>query len=248
MNKSLGKAESIMIHKKELENRLTHWEKVHQMRWGSYMAEIERGAILRAHSFFNEPTTALEIGCEGGRWVRLLAELGWNMICTEVNPNLLEICKKRIPSAKHILVGPKDTKIPCNTQSIKLLLCIEVFPVISSHWFLDEALRTLQHGGLIVGTKANSLSVRGVYYRMMCKITPKKDYGYYSSTQSYYKFRRKIIHMGFQLIFEEGLCWMPFSRKSDSILVPALTKLEKLLGLRRLTGLSPVIVFIARKI
>jgi len=113
------------------DNEITYWENVARTRWGSYITEIEKRVILKASNLAGSPTTALEIGCEGGRWSRLLAELGWNMICTDIDPNALEVCQRRIPSAKCILVDPNDSKIPYETRSVKLLLCIEVLPVFT---------------------------------------------------------------------------------------------------------------------
>ncbi|MCK5613807.1 methyltransferase domain-containing protein [Candidatus Pacearchaeota archaeon] len=227
---------------------MTRWEEVaRNTTWGVYITEIEKRAILKACEFFKEPSTCLEIGCEaGGRWSGLLASLGWNMICTDVAPHMLQICQERIPSAQCILVQPNDTNIPCKTETIKLLLCIEVHPVINSDWFLPEAFRTLSHGGWLIATVSNSLSLRGVFYRTVHKF--KKDKTLWGYTHPYYKFRRKITQAGFKVISEEGHCWLPFTRESNSPLVPSLTKLEQLLGLRSISCLSPQIVLTAQKI
>ncbi|GJQ22980.1 MAG: methyltransferase domain-containing protein [Planctomycetia bacterium] len=83
----------------------THWEKVAGTRWGAYTTEVEKRAILKAHDLSGESQTAIEIGCEGGRWSKLLTNLGWNMICVDINEAVLKICKKRIPTANCILVN-----------------------------------------------------------------------------------------------------------------------------------------------
>src|SRR5215470_3961495 len=139
----------------------TYWESIAQTRWGSYITEIEKRAILKANNLFGKPSNALEIGCEGGRWSKLLSDLGWNMTCTDINLNMLSICQKRIPMAKCILVDKEDTTLPCESGKLKLLLCIEVIEVISSNWFIKESLRVLQDGGKIVGVFNNRLSLRG---------------------------------------------------------------------------------------
>ena len=61
-------------------------------------------------------------------------------------------------TASCVLVSPDDSKLPCDTESMKLVLCVEVQPVIKSDWFLEEASRVLQQGGLIVGVFCNRLS------------------------------------------------------------------------------------------
>lgn len=232
-----------------MDEDITYWEKVARTKLGSYLTEIEKGVIFKANSLAGRPTSALEIGCDGGRWTRLLAELGWNMTATDVNPNILKICQKRVPSAKCILVDPCNSKIPCENGSKKLIICIEVFGVFNSDWFMDEAFRTLEHGGLLVCTVSNPLSLRGALHRVAYKIRKDKiDYGYFTATQPYHKYKKKIIQNGFKLIYEEGFCWIPFTRQSDSMFIPVSGRLERFLGLRHITILSPLIIFIAQKI
>lgn len=52
----------------------TYWERVARSSWGSYITEVEKRLRTAA-------TTALVVGCGGGRWSRLLVDLGWNMVC-----------------------------------------------------------------------------------------------------------------------------------------------------------------------
>ena len=63
----------------------------------------------------------------------------------------------------------------------------------------------------------------------------------------YTKWKRRVGEAGFQMVREEGLCWAPFGRSSNSRLIPIATKIEAMLGLRRLISYSPWVVFIARK-
>src|SRR5262245_19822301 len=63
----------------------TVWERVANRRWGAYTSEIAKQAILRSHHIIGQPTVALEIGCEGGRWSELLTGLGWKMICVDTD-------------------------------------------------------------------------------------------------------------------------------------------------------------------
>src|SRR5438876_8483795 len=129
---------------KYADDEITFWEKIARTKQGSYITEIEKRTILKAHDLVGKPAIAFEIGYEGGRWSRLLADLGWNIICTDINPDVLEICQGRIPTAKCILTSPNESKIPCGAEIIDLLLCIEAFPVIHSEWLIDEAFRVLR--------------------------------------------------------------------------------------------------------
>lgn len=124
----------------------TFWERAAHSAWGTYISEIEREAILQAHRIAGKPTRALEIGCEGGRWSKLLSDLDWEMTCTDIDANVLTLCQLRLPKARCILAEPESDQIPCETSSIGLLLCMEVPPAIKSQWFLPESCRVL-HGG-----------------------------------------------------------------------------------------------------
>jgi hypothetical protein len=222
----------------------TFWEKVATTRWGAYISDIEKRAILKAHELSSKTSTALEIGADGGRWAKLLTDLGWKMICTDTNEQTLAMCKKRIPTAHCILVRPDDNKIPSKSESIGLLLCIEVLPVIQSDWFINESFRILQNDGLVVGVFLNLLSFRGFFAHMGSVFTGQED-KYYK--HSYFRFKRKLFGSGYSLLYEEGYCWFPFTRQSNSVLVKYFSPAEKLLWLHKLTHISPWIVFIAQK-
>ena len=84
----------------------TYWERVASRRWGVYITGIEKHAILLGQELAGPPTTAFEVGCDGGRWSKLLAELGWTMTCTDVNADALAVCHKRVPDARCILAKP----------------------------------------------------------------------------------------------------------------------------------------------
>lgn len=223
----------------------TYWEKVASTSWGTSITDIEKRAILKAHDFSRRPAGALEIGAEGGRWSKLLTDLGWSMICTDIDDKTLAVCMKRVPTSSCILVSSDDNKLPCGSESVRLLLCIEVAPVIQADWFTSEAFRVLQNDGLIVGVFWNLLSLRGFLAHARSLFTGNFDY-----YKLYYPFwRRKLLcrGSGYSILYEEGYCWFPFRRDSNSVFVPYFVRLEKWLGLRKLTLISPWIVFIARK-
>ena len=221
----------------------TFWEKVATTRWGAYITEVERRAILKAHESFSTPTTALEVGAEGGRWSTLLTDLGWRMTCTDVDEKALAACQERIPTANCILVKPDDRRLPCDSESVDMLLCIEVAPVIQSDWFASEAYRVLANDGVVVGVFWNLLSFRGFLAHARSSLAGRFDF----YKRSYPAWRREFTSGGFSVVYEEGYCWFPFSRASDSKFVPAFVRIERWFRLRRLISVSPWIVFIAKK-
>ena len=223
--------------------RETYWESIARTRWGAYITEVEKRVILMGHELLIKPTSAIEVGCEGGRWSQLLSNLGWNMTCSDVNLESLNICQERIPNATCIHVDPTDNKLPCSSESMRLMLCIEVAPVIHAEWFIDESSRVLQNNGLLIGVCLNSYSLRGYFASRKALLSG----NYNSYTTEYSSWRKKLVNNGFSVQYEEGFCWFPFRRRSDSVLVPYFVWLEKVLSLRNWITVSPWIIFIARK-
>jgi SAM-dependent methyltransferase len=226
----------------------TYYEKLgRETTWGRYLTGLQRCSITLAADLFERPGTVLEIGADGGRWSSLLAKQGWEAVCTDVRPMALEVCQSRLPRAKCILVNAADTKIPCATDAANLILCMEVDPVTSSGWFVEEASRVLAPGGILVATLNNKSSLRAVFHKLFRPgdAVTRKQCGFYEV--SYHERRNRLRRSGFRIIHEEGCCWPPFARDSNSSLVPSCVRLEKYLGLRRLPLLSPWVVFVAQK-
>lgn len=237
-----------IIRPVQVASSVTRWEKTALTRWGRYLTEIERCALLSGCLLAGQPDTAMEIGCDGGRWSTLLAEQGWTMICTDTREEVLEICRRRIPTARSIRVANTDTTLPGRTGIIKLLLCIEVDPVTHSDWFPGEAFRLLTRGGILIGTALNGFSWRGALHRAFVNIDPqaRREYGTY--TLRYRDWRKRFMQAGFKFVAEEGCCWFPFGRCSNSPLIPLCSRLERYLGLQRLPSVSPWVVFVAQKV
>jgi SAM-dependent methyltransferase len=214
----------------------TEWEAIATTRWGSYITEIELRAIRLAHSLVGTPSRALEVGCDGGRWSKAVADLGWANTCIDISKEALLACQTALPNALCILARPEDRTLPCENSSYPLVLCVEVPWVIHSGWFAGEANRVLSTDGVLVGVAFNKRSLRAL-------ISGRPEY----YTQTYDQWRAQIRENGFTLLMEEGCCWFPFSRGSNSRLVRFCTWLEEVTGLRKVLGLSGWIVFAARK-
>lgn len=223
---------------------LTYWERVARTRWGRYLTGIGERAIRKAHLMSGAPEVAVEIGCDGGRWSRMLADLGWDMVCTDIDLSTLTVCKHRLPEAMTVLVGDQAPGIPCGSQSARLLVCLEVGPVIQSSWFVPEVSRVLVGGGCLVGVFYNRYSMRGMFVH--ANDLRRGSFDYYRL--GYAPWREQLKRQGYAIVHEEGCCWFPFPRASNSRLVPLFTTFERILGLRRLTSLSPWVIFVARKI
>lgn len=222
---------------------LAYWESLAESRLGRYVTGIERRAIETAHHLAGKPTTALDIGCGKGQWAELLANLGWRIVCTDIDERNLVSCKSLVPAATCIHVDPGDRRLPCDASSIGLMLCIEVSPVIQADWFIGEAARVLDTGGYLVAVLLNRLSWRGLV-RKTAHIRGEK-YTWYRFT--YPSWKKQLRAAGIRVVHEEGCCWVPFKRTSDSPLVSPALWLERSLRLGKLASLSPYAIIVARK-
>ena len=226
-------------------DEVLYWENIaNTRRYVKHTSEIEKRVILKSHFLALQSTTAIDIGCEGGRWSKLLADAGWRLMCIDVSQRALDICKKRIPNATCVLSSRNDSQFPCATESIGMALCIEVPEVINADWFIDETFRVLQKGGLVVGVFFNRLSWRGLMHHFIAFLKRRSAYVY---RLSYSEWRKSLRKRGFFVVYEEGFGWSPVSKTSISLLVPVVSSIERYLGLRKLVSLSPMIIFIAQK-
>lgn len=227
---------------------MTRWERIGYMtRWGRYLAEVEKKLILRGEGCAGHVGHGIDLGCGGGRWSKLLAERGWTMTCMDVNSADLEVCRRKVPSANCVLTLPENTSIPAPSASARVMLCIEVVPIIESRWFPREASRVLQEGGVLIGVCINGQSLRAMASRLSNRIsTGRANYRFYKT--SYTECRQRLEQNGFEIMHEESCCWGPFSRESNSPFVPAFVKMERALGLNRVVTWGPWIGFIARKV
>jgi SAM-dependent methyltransferase len=223
---------------------ITYCDNLATTRWGTYVAGIE-GAALRLALSWQPAGEGLEVGCEGGRLSVGLAQAGWRMTCIDVDAATLAVCQSRLPSARCILASAQDRTLHCADNSMSLIVCMEVWPVIESDWFVPEAHRVLSTNGLLVGAIMNRRSLRGLFVRRREQRDNSSRFRQYR--HAYPAWRRELVRQGFTPRYERGYCWLPFSRSSDSRLIPLATLAEGALGLRRLLSWSPWVVFVARK-
>jgi SAM-dependent methyltransferase len=227
----------------------TFYEQLAATTWGRYLTGVEDETIEVARGILDTPTNALELGCEAGRRAVRLAQQGWQMTCVDINDEALKICQQRIPDARCVLAKPSDKNIPAADHSVKLLLCIEVEVVLVSDWFLAEAHRVLAHGGCLVSTMTNRMSYRTLLHQVLETFKPRSSDDSHGSPNyrlTYAGYKKALAKAGFETRYAVGCCWFPFHRNSNSALVPVVTAIERGLGLRRLTSLSPWVVSIAQ--
>lgn len=226
---------------------MTRWERVgYTTRWGRYLAEVEKTLILRGEESVGKVGTAIDLGCGGGRWSKLLADRGWEMTCMEVSREELAVCQRKVPAARCVLTQPGDQSIPSPSGSARIVLCIEVVPLIEAEWFPNEAKRILENNGLLIGIYINGQSLRGIASRLNHRlVNGPGHYRFYRS--SYAACRERLVQSGFEMLHEESCCWGPFHRESNSPFVPAFVTMERAMRLNRVVKWGPWVAFIARK-
>jgi hypothetical protein len=225
---------------------LDQWELLGETtRWGRYLAERERAIILRGLALAGGPGNAVDLGCGGGRWGKILADNGWEMTCVDVSEEALRSCQLKIPSARCIRVEPTAVEIPCGTRSQRLLLCMEAPDVVEPSWFAPEAGRVLEDSGHLIGFYMNPQSWRGLMWRPK-KNRPDSWIRHYTGP-GYQEWKRRLVSHGFEMLHEESFAWAPFNRGSNSALIPIATAIERVLGLTHLVRFAPWLLFVARK-
>ena len=226
----------------------TRWESAGATAWGSYLTEAHRRVLVRALGLAPGQGAAMDVGCEGGRWSRYLVERFTPTICTDIDPAVLGICAERLPQATCVLTGVADERFAVGDGELAMLVVFEVDPVVSAPWFSKEAARVLQTGGVLAFTHINPASLRGVAYRGLALVNRARREREFYRGPSYASVRRSLVRAGLEMVHEEGLAWPPFTRESDSRLIPAAVRLERALGLPRLVPVSPWVLGLARRV
>jgi hypothetical protein len=107
----------------DIAENTTFWEKCASTGWGSYISAVERTLILRVLSITDHPArskSTVKAADGPAFWRTRLAGALTSMSI------VLAVCRKRMLQAECLLVSRTDTQLPCESNSVTLLLCIEV--------------------------------------------------------------------------------------------------------------------------
>jgi SAM-dependent methyltransferase len=221
----------------------TYWDRINERRWGQYLSNLEERTVQQALDFYLTPGTVVDIGCGSGRWSAMAVKAGWRPICLDVDREILSVCQHHVSNADCRLLDPDWTTLPITTGSTQAVFCVEVFTLMGQERLTKEVNRVLAPGGIFVGVFGNLLSWRGLLAQLPLKGAEQRTY----YPRSYGSWRREIKGLGFEFLHEEGYGWGPFSRGSNSPLIPLSIQFEQHFGLRRCKLVSPWVIFIARK-
>lgn len=225
------------------------WERLMaQTRYGRYADRVESKMMLYVLAHCPVPGALLDVGCEGGRWSKVFADRGWQITATDVDARALQVCQLRIPSARCLLVDPKSRRLEAENDSIDLVMCIEVGPVIHTDWAVPEFSRVLKRGGRLAGVCWNRSSWRGFLYHHLPSLRSSGSDPLVGFPIRYKNFHRKMIEHGFRFENELGYAWGPFRRTSNSFSVSLWAAFERFSGLQHFISRAPMISFVAQKL
>ena len=107
-------------------------------------------------------TDILDVGCNAGILSHYLALKGHRVVGIEINPELVEICRRRYPDhprLNFLVNGPEALEFPEN--SFDCAVALEVLEHVRQPWtFLSELARVLRPGGGLVISVPNAASLR----------------------------------------------------------------------------------------
>ncbi|MDP2675119.1 MAG: methyltransferase domain-containing protein [Dehalococcoidia bacterium] len=217
-----------------------YWDAVAKTTMGKYITDAEVTFLERSLERAR-PRLVVDAGAGTGRLTRVLAGLSDGVIATEVNPGLAAAAAGVAPNVDAVRVSGSSCAIPFRDGIADGVVCVEVPDLTHWRWFYRESRRLLRPGGVLIVTLQNRLSWKGVIARLLrWRYRTKPGPAYYRRSLG------ELVSLGRQagLDFEDavGFNWLPFSRTSDSPLVPALAKLEKALRLDRLVRISPWVI------
>ena len=217
-----------------------YWDAVARTTMGKYVTDAE-AAFLKLALGPARPRIVVDAGAGTGRLTRVLAGLSGGVIATEVSQRLAVIATGVAPNVDAVRVGESSCAIPLRDGTADAVVCVEVPDLTHRRWFYNECRRLLRPGGVLIVTLQNRSSWKGAVARLL-----RRRYRTKLGPAYYRRSLGELVSLarqaGFEVEHAAGFNWLPFSRTADSPLVPVLAKLEKVLRLDRLAGVSPWVI------
>ena len=214
---------------------------------GCYTTAFEQGIMTLVLGNAGKGLKILDVGGGDGQHSVHVRSLGHEPVLLEYDWAPIEIHLARGSGIPAIQASGLD--LPIAKETFDAVMTIEVSVCFTglndaNVAFFSDVHRVLRPGGLFLLTAFNRDSYINILKKFK-KNRPGWEDMYYREGMGDYK--RKLSDAGFTVEHCWGYRWLPFTRQSNSRLIPRLAGLEKLLLLRHLPHFSPWLFFVARK-
>lgn len=223
------------------------WQKASLTRMGAYTTSIEE-TFLEEVLRTQPGGVVVDVGAAGGRLEHVLTRHADHVIATDLDRDEVHAMADD-PRLTPALVGALPS-LPLRDGAVDAVVAIQAPAASEEPWFREECRRVLRPGGAVLITLYNAHSYKGLVTRVWRRTsspgTPSWEGLYYQ--RSIAENLRLWRAAGFLPRRMRGYYWAPLSRQSESSWVPAAAALERVLGLRALAAISPLVLVELRQI
>jgi SAM-dependent methyltransferase len=229
-----------------LKTRTGYWQRVALTQMGVYVTGVEE-RFLDGVMGARPGGVVLDVGAGGGRLEHVISRYAGRVIATDIDRDEI-YSMADYDGVAPVVVGPVAT-LPVKSGAVDEVVVIEVPAASDEEWFREECARVLRPGGRVLMTVYNASSYKGLWTRAVSRLRGRQAppwAGLYYRMSLREQLQRWAL-AGFEPGITRGFYWSPLPRSSESRWVLASAALERLLGLRGLTGLSPWVLVELRK-
>ena len=213
-----------------------------------YLWRHEAEFIARFLGDTLKPRRLLDICCGSGRVTRSLQDAGLQAVGLDIKLVALTLFRRlsnRVP-----LVQGDALRLPIAEGGFDCVVAIHCFDHLDRFRFLQECHRVLCSNGLLLFDSLNRNSYKWVLKRLRRSLStqaPGNRDNRWIDILSCDEVLRATTNCGFEVRAIWGYSWVPFTRRSNGVLVDLAAQMEQVLQLDRQYRISPRILIAARK-
>lgn len=218
-------------------------------RQGRYTTSVEFSFLERETRNYRRGATFADISGGGGRVSIKMAELGFNVVHTEIDLDALRHSRRvrgDLP-VRQVQVEPGAQGICFGRDTLDGALCFQVPDLIENDVeFFPQMRRVLKPGAPLFLSVTNRSSYKNFARRVLRRDVVSTKGRTFAQTSVYRLSFGNLIDRAqsqhFHLVNACGFNWLPFAKGSNSRLIGVASKFEAILGLRRLPAFSPWVI------
>jgi ubiquinone/menaquinone biosynthesis C-methylase UbiE len=213
-----------------------------------YLLQKEVEFVSRYLKGMTQQGILLDPCCGNGEISLVLDKRGLEILALDVNR--LALAAFRQHSHDIPLVQGDALHLPFWNGGLDAIVAIHCFDHLDRVGFVEECSRVLRCGGMLIFDALNRSSYKQPLKRILYRASSGHQAGFftkYVDVFSWKKVKHALAKSSFDVQAISGYGWIPFSVNSQSNLVNAAARIEQVLGLDRLAGVSPRILVAARK-